>query len=133
MKPNDFITLTAFLTALQKLDSALPPNIQTQLNDIGQHLENNPNDIGNLDIIFESYSNLDIIYQQELTSLKKQRGQRSKGLEPDPLPINPTNELTNAAINTFKSRDSVSAAQENLNPNLLRKIRNFLTGNQANE
>ena len=132
MKPNNIITLTAFLTALQKLDNPLPTNLQTQLNEIGSHLTNNPDYINNLDTLAESYPPLDELYQTELAILDSEVGERSKGLEPDPLPTNPTNELTNAAINTFNSHNSVSTAKDNVNPNILKKIRNFIIGKQTN-
>ena len=69
MKPNDIITLTAFLAALAQLDESLPENIQTQLNEIGKALAANPKEIGNLDVIAESYPPLDSVYQKELAAL----------------------------------------------------------------
>ncbi|MDJ0676758.1 MAG: hypothetical protein QNJ36_15495 [Calothrix sp. MO_167.B42] len=135
MKSNDISHLTAFLIALQKLDHPLPGNIQIQLNEIGKSLQNNPHYIDelNVDTLAESYSPLDEIYQKELEKLDLDIRERSKGFAPEPLPKTPTNELTNAAINTFNSDNSVSAAQENVNPNLLEKIRNYITGKKTNE
>jgi len=135
MKPNDINNLTAFLIALRELNHSLPGNIQIQLNKMGKSLQNNPQYIDelNVDILAESYPPLDKIYQNELAQLDLNIRERSKGFPPDPLPQNPTNELTNAAINTFNSDDSVSAAQENVNPNLLKRIRNYITGKQPNE
>ena len=129
MKSNDISHLTAFLIALQKLDHPLPTTLQTQLNEIGKSLQNNPHYIDelNLDPLAESYPPLDEIYQDELAQLDLDIRERSKGFPPDPLPTNPTNEFTNAAINTFNSDNSVSAAQENVNPNLLKTIRNYIT------
>ncbi|MDJ0617154.1 MAG: hypothetical protein QNJ63_10485 [Calothrix sp. MO_192.B10] len=132
MKPNNVIALAAFLTALQQLDNSLPENIQRQLNEIGKSLTKDPDDIDDLDIIAEIYAPLEPLYQKELANLYSGVGERSKGLEPDPLPTNPTNELTNTAINTFNSPDSVSAAKKNVNPNLLKRIRNFIIGKQTN-
>lgn len=135
MKPNDINNLTAFLIALRELNHPLPENIQTQLNEIGKSLQNNPHYIDelNLDPLAESYPPLDEIYQNELKKLDLDIRERSKGLPPDPLPKNPTSELTNAAINTFNNHNSVFAAQENVNPNLLKRIRNYITGKQTNE
>ncbi|OUL29959.1 hypothetical protein BV378_04910 [Nostoc sp. RF31YmG] len=132
MKPNDLITLTAFITALTKLDEPLPNNIQIQLNDIGKLLTHDANNIGNLDKIAESYPPLDNIYQAELAEIDRNIGERSKGLEPLPLPEEPTKELTNAAINAFSNDDSVSAAKQAVTPNLLQKLRNFIIGKTAN-
>ncbi|MDZ8188166.1 MAG: hypothetical protein RMX96_25345 [Nostoc sp. ChiSLP02] len=132
MKPNNIITLTAFLSALTQLDEPLPKDIQTQLNDIGKVLRDNPDNIGNLDAIAESYPPLDKLYQRELTKIEK-TGERTKGLPPLPLPTEPTRELTNAAINTFSEKNSVSAAKEAVNPNLLQKLTDFIHGRIVND
>ncbi|MBL1203581.1 MAG: hypothetical protein FWK04_32060 [Nostoc sp. GBBB01] len=125
MKPNDIITLTAFLSALTQLDEPLPNNIQVQLNEISKALIDNPDNIGNLDAIAESYPFLDKIYQTELAKLEN-IGERNKGLPPLPLPTEPTRELTNAAINTFSNHNSVSAAKQVVKPNLLQRLRDFI-------
>lgn len=116
MQPNDIITLTAFLNALTKLDEPLPADIQSQLNAIAKNLEVDPNNIGNLDLIAESYEPLDTAYQEELVILKQEAGVRSKGLPPLPLPKEPTNELTNSAIDTFSANNSVEKAKAKPNP-----------------
>ncbi|OKH30504.1 hypothetical protein FACHB389_23620 [Nostoc calcicola FACHB-389] len=127
MKPNSIIALTAFLSALTQLDEPLPDNIQTQLNEISKALIDNPDNIGNLDAIAESYPFLDKIYQTELAKLEN-IGERTKGLPPLPLPTEPTKELTNAAINTFSNQNSVSAAKEIVQPNLLGRLRELIHG-----
>ncbi|MDJ0733099.1 MAG: hypothetical protein QNJ47_03285 [Nostocaceae cyanobacterium] len=131
MKPTDRIILTAFLTALQKLDEPLPNYIQLQLNQIGESLKVNPNNIGNLDLIAKSHPPLNILYQQEFTVLRQKTTER--GSKPLSLPNDPTPELTNATINTFSNKNSVSAAQENVKPNLLQRMKNFIAGGNANE
>jgi len=70
MQLNDILHLTAFLHALPQLDESLPPEIQTQLNQIAETLKTDPTTI-NLDIIAENYPTLDKAYQTELTKLKK--------------------------------------------------------------
>ncbi len=128
MKPNNIITLTAFLTALTKLEEpALPEVIQVQLNEIGENLKNDPNDIGNLNLIARSYIPLYKIYQQELANLDDVNV-RTKGLEPEPLPTKPTSELTNAAINAFNDSNSITVARNIVTPTFLEKIRKFITG-----
>ncbi len=128
MKPNNIITLTAFLTALTKLEeSSLPEVIQLQLHEIGKNLKNDPNNIGNLNLIARSYIPLYKIYQQELANLDDVNV-RTKGLEPEPLPTNPTSELTNAAINTFNDINSITVAKNLVTPTFLEKIRKFITG-----
>ncbi|MBW4503458.1 MAG: hypothetical protein KME57_28825 [Scytonema hyalinum WJT4-NPBG1] len=126
MQPNDIISVTAFQNALAKLNESLPAHIQEQLNAIAQNLKADPTNIGNLDIIAESYPPLDEVYQKELTTLKKEAGQRNKGLPPLPLPKESNKELTNSAIDTFSADDSVTAAKAK--PNLLKRLWQFLPG-----
>ncbi|QLE40934.1 hypothetical protein FD723_11030 [Nostoc sp. C052] len=132
MKPNNIITLTAFLTALIQLDEPLPENIQTHLNDISKGLKDNPDNIGNLDAIAESYPPLNKVYQTELARIEK-TGERTKGLPPLPLPTEPTAELTNAAFNAFSNNNSVAAAKIAVKPNLLQKVRDFIHGRTVND
>ena len=100
MKPNDIITLTAFLTALNQLDEPLPANIQAKLNEIGKALAADPTNLGNLDGVAESYQPLDTVYQEELATLDSEVGERNKALRPLPIPSEATKELTNTAIDT---------------------------------
>lgn len=132
MKPNDLMTLTAFLAALTKLDEPLPANIQAQLKEISKALTAEPTNIGNLDAIAESYPPLDKVYQKELAALENDVGERNKGLEPLPLPSEPTRELTNAAINTFSNDNSISAAKQLTKQNILQRVRDFITGRKVN-
>ena len=132
MKPNDIIHLTAFLTALTKLNEPLPENIQIQLNDVGKLMATGATNF-NLDIIATSYPSLDKIYQAESTELDKIISQRNKGSEPEPLPTNPTKELTNAAINCFNDPNSVETAKQVVNLNFLERIKKFITGNLTND
>jgi hypothetical protein len=132
MTPNEIITLTAFLTALTKLDTSLPGNIQIQLKDISTNITTNSNNINKLDKIAESYPPLYQIYQQERIIIFKTTGERSKGLEPEPLSNEPTKELTNAAINTFSNPDSVATAKQVVKSNVLERVREFITGKKTN-
>ncbi|AFZ58435.1 hypothetical protein H6G54_23195 [Anabaena cylindrica FACHB-243] len=132
MKPNDIIHLTAFLTALAKLNEPLPEDIQMQLNDVGKAIAADTNNIYNLDAIAESYPTLDKIYQAELAVIDSNISQRNKGLEPDTLPTEPTKELTNAAINSFNHPNSVEAVKQAVNSNLLEQVRAFITGKKTN-
>ncbi|WP_353930559.1 hypothetical protein WJM97_20165 [Okeanomitos corallinicola TIOX110] len=127
MKPNQIIQLTAFLTALTKLNEPLPENIQIKLNDIGKTMATDVNNF-NVDIIAESYPILDKIYQAELTAIDSIISQRNKGLEPEPLPTDPTQELTNAAMNSFNDSNSVDAAKKVVNSSLLERVRKFIIG-----
>ncbi|MUG92358.1 hypothetical protein F7734_07780 [Scytonema sp. UIC 10036] len=128
MKPNDIITLTAFLTALNQLDEPLPANIQGKLNEIGKALAADPTNLGNLDAIAESYEPLDKAYQEELAVLESEVGERNKALPLLPLPSEPSKELTNTAIDTFSSNNSVSTAQQAANPTILKRIWQSITG-----
>jgi len=128
MKPNDLITLTAFMNALNQLEEPLPTDIQNQLNAVSQAFLKDDNNLGKLDAIAESYKPLDEIYQKELTALKKEAGERNKGLPPDPLPKEQTQELTNAVIETFNSNDSKFIVNQPKIRNLLIQIRQFITG-----
>lgn len=133
MTPNEIITLTAFLTALTKLDTSLPENIQIQLKDISTDITTNSNNITKLDQIAENYPPLYQIYRQERITIFKTTGERSKGLEPEPLSNEPTKELTNVAINTFSNPDSVAAAKQVVNSNVLERVRSFITGKKTND
>ena len=126
MQPNDIISVTAFQNALAKLNQSLPADIQKQLNAIASDLKTDPTNIGNLDIIAESYPPLDEVYQKELTTLKKEAGQRNKGLPPLPLPKESNQELTNSVIDTFSADDSVTAAKAK--PNLLKRLWQSIPG-----
>lgn len=130
MQPNDILTLTAFLNALSKLDGPLPEDIQVQLNAIGKTLEADPTNIGNLDIIAESYEPLDTAYQEELTHLKQEAGIRNKGLPPLPLPKESNKELTNSAIARFNANDSVADAKTK--PNFINQIWQSFKGSNEN-
>ena len=132
MKPNDTITLAAFINALKKLDKPLPKGIQTQLNNISKDLSNDPDNLDNLDAIAENDPLLDKLYQLELADIRSNTGSRSKGLPPEPLPTNPTAELTNAAINIFGADDSVTSAKNVVKSNLIQRIYNFIAGNETN-
>ena len=133
MKDNDIIHVFAFLTALSQLDTPLPSDIQSQLNNIGKALELNPSNIRGLDLIAEDYPDLDQIYQQEVLKIHGLIGVRSKSLPPEPLSNKPTNELTNAAVNVFNSYDSVDTAKKVATSNFITKILAFITGNANND
>jgi len=130
MKPNDIITLTAFLSALNQLDEPLPANIQAKLNEIGKALAADPTNVGNLDAIAESYEPLDTVYQEELAALESEVGERNKAESPLPLPIVPSRELANTAIETFSSDDSVSTAKQAAKPSILKRIWQSITGSK---
>jgi len=133
MKDNDIINVFAFLTALGQLDTPLPSDIQSQLNNIGKALELNPSNIHGLDLIAEDYPDLDHIYQQEILKIRGLIGERNKSLPPEPLSNKPTNELTNAAVNIFNSYDSVDTAKKVATSNFITKILAFITGNANND
>ena len=133
MKDNDIIHVFAFLTALSQLDTPLPSDIQSQLNNIGKALELNPSNIRGLDLIAEDYPDLDQIYQQEVLKIHGLIGVRSKSLPPEPLSNKPTNELTNAAVNVFNSYDSVDTAKKVTTSNFITKVLAFITGNANND
>ena len=131
MKPNDIITLTAFLTALNQLDEPLPANIQAKLNEIGKALAADPTNLGNLDVLAESYEPLDTVYHEELATFDSDKvGERNKALPPLPIPSEPTEELTNTAIDTFTSDDSVSTAKQAAKPSSLKRIWQSITGSK---
>lgn len=133
MKDNDIISVFAFLTALSQLDKSLPTDIQSQLNNIGKALELNPSNIRGLDLIAESYPDLDEIYHKEVLKILGLIGERNKGLKPDPLSNKPTGELTNVAGNVFNSIESVTTAKEVVTPSFISKILAYITGNKNND
>ncbi|QMS88264.1 hypothetical protein HUN01_11910 [Nostoc edaphicum CCNP1411] len=133
MKPNNIITLTVFLTALKQLDEPLPENIQTQLNDISKGLITDPDSIGNLDTIAESYPPLDKIYQIEFARIEENSSECNRGGSPLPLPTEQTAELTNAVFNVFSNNNSVAAAKIAVKPNLLQRVWDFINGRIENE
>lgn len=118
MTPQQAIALTAFLEALRQMQSPLPADIQTELNEIGNKLATDLNAIASLDPLAERYPPLDELYQNEKTKLLDTAGERNKGLPPHPLPTESHKELINGAKDSFSAADSVAAAK----PNLLQKI-----------
>ncbi|MBW4624435.1 MAG: hypothetical protein KME49_02680 [Brasilonema octagenarum HA4186-MV1] len=125
MKPNDKKILIAFLAALTHLNEPLPADIQAKLNEIGKALAVDPTNLGNLDVIAESYQPLDEAYQKELKILDSKVGERNKHKSRRPLPKELNKELSNVVIvgtETFSSNDSVSTAKQAVNPTILKQI-----------
>ncbi|MGB5959297.1 MAG: hypothetical protein WBG73_01460 [Coleofasciculaceae cyanobacterium] len=129
MTPSQYNSSLAFLSALKKLNHPLPADIQAQVNEIGKALSNDPTQLVNLDIIAESYKPLDELYQDELIALDNVARERSKGLSPEPLPTQTTEEITNLAIDMFSEVDSVAATRKPENTNRLKRIWQIITGN----
>ncbi len=75
MKETDKITIRAFLIALSELDSPLPKEQQTRLQEIAENVAAN---LGKLDGIIESYPPLDALYQKARTPLHDHSRERSK-------------------------------------------------------
>jgi hypothetical protein len=122
MNASDQRLLTACLNALAQLDNPLPPDVQSKFNDLAETMKANPDTIGNLDIIVEDYPPLNELYQAEQRRLDQNAGIRNKGLPPLPLSNEPTQELTNSAIDTFNASDSVTKAKTKNQPNLLKRL-----------
>jgi len=122
MDASDQRLLTACLNALAQLDDPLPPDVQSKFHDLAERMKANPDTIGNLDIIVEDYPPLNELYQAEQRRLDQNVGIRNKGLPPLPLSNQPTQELTNFAIDAFNASDSVTQAKTKNRPNLLQRI-----------
>ena len=80
--------------------------------------------------IAESYEPLDTVYQEELAALESEVGERNKAESPLPLPIVPSRELANTAIETFSSDDSVFTAKQAAKPSILKRIWQSITGSK---
>jgi len=128
MEPSDLINLTAFLNALPKLDGSLPADIQTQLNQIGKDFQSEPSQIDQLNELTKRYQPLRQLYQKERIAIREASGVRNKGLPPQPIPNEATQELTNSAIDIFTAPDSVDQAKTKTNPNLMQRIWQTIRG-----
>lgn len=128
MNANDQRLLTACLNALAQLDNPLPPDVQSEFHELAEIMKANPDTIGNLDNIAGDYPPLNELYQAEQERLDQNAGIRNKGLPPLPLPNEPTQELTNSAIDIFNASDSVAKAKAKNNPNLLQRIWQAIRG-----
>lgn len=126
MDSLNLITLTAFVQALEKLSSPLPPDIQAELNQIGQDLAKNlaidNTNIDKLYSLIDRYEPLQKIYREERKILQKNIENRNKALPPLPLSNEENQELINIAVDRFTASDSVAAAKQPPQQNLLQKI-----------
>jgi hypothetical protein len=149
MKDTDTIILKAFLAALLQQTEPLPPEIQTQLNDLAPNLEeeelahNLEEAIGELEVLAEQYKPLHVSLQATLKDLEAPAVQRSLGFSSNPQyeqsdPL--TTELENIAYPIPKSvadpiRQSVAAieSQSELKPGfgLLERMREILTASDS--
>lgn len=111
MDSLDAITLIAFLAALMRLDSGLPPDLQHQLNEIGKAF---PSDISKLDAIAESYSPLDQEYMEARLALQQKEGERLRFSVPeleDSSEIG-DEQIINFAVDVFQASDSVNLLKQ---------------------
>lgn len=127
MSLNDQMSLVAFVSALSKLQQALPPEVQRQVND--------PNRSEKLDLIAEDYPLLDKIYHQEYKRLSENMP-NNRPLPPDRLRTEPTAELTNITRQVEKILDSPDSVAEAKKPENLKwgqKLSELITGKKTND
>jgi hypothetical protein len=125
MNLNDQMILIAFVSSLSKLQQALPPEVQQQVND--------PNRIEKLDVIAEDYPLLDKIYQEEFKRLSENMPNNRPSPPADPPRREHTAELTNMARPIFDSTDSVAEAKKPENRQLWQKLYELITGKKTND
>ena len=111
MKDTETNILKAFLAALLQQPEPLPPEIQTQLNQLAPNLEGA---IGKLEALAEQYKPLSDSFEAILNYWETRATQRSKGDLPDPVyeqsdPL--TIELENTAYRIRKSDDAIDNIQ----------------------
>lgn len=127
MNPTDTITLTAFLVALTQLDSPLPDEVQTQLNNLDT--DNLASNIGKLNAIAETYPELDEHYQNAREILQQAVGDRNKGPIPNVnhLKERELTEIQNLVREVTKSPEPINAAnQATQKSNFLKQLRDSL-------
>jgi hypothetical protein len=130
MEPGKQTTLTAFLEALTQMEESLPDDVQQRLHGVAYVLQQTG--VEDLHELAAKYPPFYDIYLQKRNQLLQQEGERDKNQTPPPPPPNQefNSELENMAVSVFSAEDSVAAAQASERPNLLQKIRNWLTGNR---
>jgi hypothetical protein len=124
MNPSDKVTLKAFLTALRQIDSPLPPDIQTQLNEVAEQLKTSTNAIDKLRAIVQLDPQLKSAYLEARKPLQQDANERNKG-KTDPMPPLPEEsgtELINRSIAVFQATDSVAAAKSLPKQGLLQRV-----------
>lgn len=126
MNPLDAITLTAFLFALTQLDSPLPEDVKTQLQNFAK--DSSP-DFGKFHAIAKIYPELNQHYQNIREILQSDVGERSKGPLPNVnhLKESELTEIANIAREVAQSPEPISLArQKTLKLNFFQQLREHL-------
>ena len=108
LNPQQEKILTAFVTALEKIDESLPLGLQKQLNAIGQNLEAR---VVELSTIAASLPSLNQAYQVALSDTKTDKGEQGATF----ISTNQdrSTKLHEHAAQILTDSDSVQAAQRN--------------------
>ncbi len=111
------VTLRAFLTALVELDSPLPPELQQEINQVGEILADTPNVAINRLLELAKNDRIQQFYQEARINIQKQyeTQERNKYDKPSqqnqPTPT-PSEHLANIAIPILKASDSRAEAKK---------------------
>lgn len=109
MDSLDAITLKAFLTALIRLDNALPAELQNQLN---KSVAQFPSNLSKLHELARSYAPLDQEYMEARLVLQND-GERLRFVVPNDSSIQVNEQqILNFALEVLQSQDSVNLAKK---------------------
>lgn len=111
------VTLRAFLTALVELDSPLPPEVQQEINQVGEMFTDTPNvaidrllELAENECLRQSYQQARINIQKQYETQELNRYDRpSQQNQPTPTP---SEHLANIAIPILKASDSRAEAKK---------------------
>jgi hypothetical protein len=120
-------TLRAFLFALAQQKQPIPAALQTQLNEIGQQIQQDPAllDQPVIDLIqplLQAHPTLLSDYQVARAEINKVGGERVMGGPIDFYQEASTAEITNVFKAVLQSNDSIRSAQQKNKPNLLQRL-----------
>jgi hypothetical protein len=111
------VTLRAFLTALVELDSPLPPEVQQEINQVGEIFSDSPNaaidrllELAENDCLRQSYQQARINIQKQYETQERNKYDKpSQQNQPTPTP---SEHLANIAIPILKASDSRAEAKK---------------------
>ena len=111
LDPLETLTLDAFLLALTQHPDRLPPDLQTQLNQIDP---TDPQQINQLPTLAAADPQLRQNYETARQILQSKERPRTKGFPPQPPPPDQDKKntfLRNSAVQIFAATDSVATAK----------------------
>jgi hypothetical protein len=111
------VTLRAFLTALVELDSPLPPQLQQEINKVGEMFATTPTDAINRLLELAEYDCLKELYLQARIKIQQQyevqeRNKFDKPNKQNQPTATPAERIANIAIPILKASNSTTEAKK---------------------